>query len=80
MQVLESAHSTLEKRQIMYQLSACLLIGSLNCGIHAEAVTRKLKRIITNVYFNNHCKRKAEEQLEDNVKLFKKIKREKRSV
>ena len=50
------------------------------CGIHAEAVTRKLKRIITNVYFNNHCKRKTEEQLGDKVKLFNKMKRGKRSI
>ena len=62
-----------------YILDTCLLIGELSCVGHADLVRRRILRITTNVFFNNHCKRKSEQQLEDKMKVFKKLKREKRS-
>ena len=62
-----------------YILRQCLLVEEISCEDHSDVVYRKLIRIVTNVFFNNHCKRKAEELLQDKVKLFKKLKREKRT-
>ena len=58
-----------------YVLGECLLIDSLSCEKNTQAFHRKLIKIVTNMYFNNHCNRKAEKQLEDKVKHFKKMKR-----
>ena len=58
-----------------YVLGECLWIDSLSCEKHTQAFHRKLIKIVTNMYFNNHCNRKAEKQFEEKVKHFKKMKR-----
>ena len=62
-----------------YIVDTCLVIGELSCVGNADLVRRRILRITTNVFSNNRCKRKSEQQLEDKKKAFKKLKREKKS-
>ena len=62
-----------------YILDTCLLIGEISCVGHVNLVRRRILRITTNVFFNNHCMRKSEQHMEDKMEVFKKLKRETRS-
>ena len=64
----------------LYILEEFLCEGSLGCDIHHFAVSSLLKRIITNIFFNNHRKRSTDNVTKDNVAAFKKLKRDKASV
>ena len=56
------------------QLAKRLVKDDSSFEIHAQGVYCKLRRTVTN---DNHCKRKAEKQLDDKVKTFKNLQRDK---
>ena len=39
------------------------MFASLSGETHSQAVYRKLIAILTNVYFNNHCTKKADKDI-----------------
>ena len=70
----------LSRKAGLYILEEFLCEGSLGCDIHHCAVSSLLKRVITNIFFNNQRKRSTDNVTKDSVAAFKKLKSDKASV
>ena len=60
-------------------LSKAIPPGNYCCEKHEASTSRKVRRIVTNVFLNNERKRKTSSVLEDKIRAFKRLKREKGS-